>query len=102
MKLKNGNISQMIWACFFGNALGPIVFISDSINQDVYMELLQHEFSPFLDVLAADGKTNLEFQQDNAHPHTAKRTLEFLQAFARNHILTIMDWCNKVLLNWIP
>ena len=35
MKSKNGNISQMIWACFVGNALGPIVFISDSINQDI-------------------------------------------------------------------
>ena len=42
--------------------------------------------------LATDGKTNLEFQQDNARPHTAKRTLEFLQAFARNYGLTIMDW----------
>jgi hypothetical protein len=82
----------MIWACFIGNTLGPIVFISGSINQDVYMELLQTEFDPFLNALGADGQTNLKFQQDNAHPHTAKRTLEFLEAFARKHRLTIMDW----------
>jgi len=92
MKSRNGNLLQMIRACFIGNTLGPIVFISDSINQDVYMELLQTEFDPFPNALAADGQTNLEFQQDNACPHTAKRTLEFLEAFARKHGLTIMDW----------
>src|SRR5579859_7057917 len=72
MKSKNGNLSQMIWACFVGNMLGPIVFISDSINKDVYTELLRPEFDPFLNALAQDGQTNLEFQQDNARPHTAK------------------------------
>src|SRR5579859_3822172 len=92
MKSKNGNLSQMIWACFVGNTLGPIVFISDSINQDVYLELLRTEFDPFLNALAAYGQTNLEFQQDNACPHTAKRTLKFLEAFARKHGLTIIDW----------
>ena len=92
MKSKDGNLSQMIWACFVGNKLGPIVFISGSINQDVYMELLRTEFDPFLNALAADGQTNLEFQQDNARPHSAKRTLEFLEALARKHGLTIMDW----------
>lgn len=91
MKSKSGNLSQMIWACFVGNTLGPIVFISDSINQDAYMGLLQAEVDPFLNALAADGHTNLEFQQDNTRPHTAKRTHEFLQAFARKHGLTIID-----------
>src|SRR5579859_5643449 len=66
MKSKYGNLSQMIWACFVGNTLGPIVFISGSINQDVYMGLLQTKFDPFLNALGADGQTNLEFQQDNA------------------------------------
>src|SRR5579859_1573388 len=92
MKTKNGNLSQLIWACFVGNTLGPIVFISDSINQDVYLELLRTEFDPFLNALAEDGQTNLEFQQDNACPHTAKRTLKFLEGFVRKYRLTIMDW----------
>src|SRR5579859_6965640 len=56
------------------------------------MKLLQTEFDPFLNALGADGQMSLEFQQDNARPHTAKRTLEFLEAFTRKHRLTIMDW----------
>jgi hypothetical protein len=70
MKSKYGNLSQMIWACFVGNTLGPIVFISGSINRDVYMELLQTEFDPFVNALAADGQTNLEFQQDQPRPQS--------------------------------
>src|SRR5579859_3271299 len=92
MKAKYGILSQMIWACFVGDKLGPIVFISGSVNQDTYIGLLQKEFDPFLNALAADGQINLEFQQDNARPHTAKRTVEFLESLTRKHGLTLMDW----------
>jgi transposase len=92
MKARDGHLSQMIWACFVGDKLGPIVFLSGSVNQDVYMELLCTDFEPFLEALAVDGVTNLEFEQDNAHPHVAKRTRKFLEALAQKHGLTIMDW----------
>jgi len=91
-KARDGNLSQMIWACFVGDKLGPIVFISGSVNQDVYMEMLRTEFDPYLEALTTDAQTTYEFQQDNARPHTAKRTAQFLQALARKHGLTIMDW----------
>ena len=92
MKTKYGNISQLIWGCFVGDKLGPIVFFLGTVNQDVYMEMLQTEFEPFLEALATDGITNLEFEQDNARPHVAIRTCKFLEALARKHGLTIMDW----------
>ena len=82
----------MVWACFVGDKLGPIVFISGSVNQDVYMEMLRTEFDPFLEALAADTQTTYEFEQDNALPHVSKRTRKFLEALARKHGLTIMDW----------
>ena len=91
MKTKYGNISQLIWGCFVGDKLGPIVFFPGTVNQDVYMEMLQTEFEPFLEALATDGITNLEFEQDNASPHVAIRTCKFLEALARKHGLTIMD-----------
>jgi len=91
-KARDGSLSQMIWACFMGDKLGPIVFISGSVNQDVYMEMLRTEFDPYLEALATDTQTTYEFQQDNAHPHTARRTVKFLEVLAKKHGLTIMDW----------
>ena len=82
----------MIWACFVGDKLGPIVFFSSTVNQDAYIEGLRQYLDPFVEALAADGKVNLEFEQDNARPHMAKRTCEFLEALARKQGLTIMDW----------
>lgn len=92
MKARDGNLSQLIWACFVGDRLGPIVFISGSVKQDPYIELLCMNLEPFVEALKADGETNLEFQQDNARPHTATRTRKFLEALASKHGLTIMNW----------
>ena len=50
------------------------------------------KFDSFLEALTADGYTNLVFQQDNACPHNAKRTMEFIQQLAKKYRLTIMDW----------
>jgi len=63
----------MIWGCFVGDKLGPIAFISGSITQDTYISLLQQYLDPFVEALGADSETNLEFQQDNASPHTARK-----------------------------
>jgi transposase len=49
-------------------------------------------FIPFIDTLAADGLTNVVFQQDNARPHTSKKTTEFLDAAMRNHGFSVMHW----------
>ena len=50
------------------------------------------EFDPFLEVLGKDIGTTYEFQQDNAQSHTAKRTVQFLEALTKKHGLTVMDW----------
>jgi len=92
MKSKNGMISQMIWACFLADKLGPIVFVEGGIKQDVYIGMLDQYFVPFLHALNADGQTNLEFQQDNASAHTAKRTKEWLRAMAEQNNLRLMEW----------
>ena len=52
----------MIWACFIGNKLSPIVFIEGMVNQDIYYKVLRKHLAPFLEVLKADGEANLEFQ----------------------------------------
>src|SRR5204863_8609960 len=35
-KRQNDGISQMVWGCFAGNKLGPLVFIDENINAGVY------------------------------------------------------------------
>ena len=92
LKVKHSIVSQMIWGCFFSNRLGPIVFIEDAVNQDVYKTMLAEYLVPFLDALKADGEANLEFQQDNAPPHTAKRAKESLKEIAEKHNLKTMEW----------
>ena len=69
-KTKGGSLSKMIWACFIGDKLSPIVFIDGTVNTQVY----------------------IVFQQDNAPPHVAKRTTEFLENAAREHGFSVMEW----------
>ena len=39
-KSKEGDIYQMVWECFVGNKLGPIVSIDSSIIGDKYVSLI--------------------------------------------------------------
>src|SRR5436305_1687586 len=54
-KAKGGDLFQMIWECFVGNKLGPIVFINGMVNTNGYISLLQDNLLPFIDALIADG-----------------------------------------------
>jgi len=91
-KSRDGYISQIIWVCFVGNKLGPIAFVKGMVNKDTYIDIVQNTLLPFFTALTADGLTNIVFQQDNASPHTAKKTKEFLNAKARTHGFSVMAW----------
>ena len=91
-KSSYGGASQMVWACFVGNKLGPIVFMDSSITKDVYISMLSDNLLPFIDVLHVDGQTNVTFQQDNATPHSSPVTRKWLQDQAKKHGVSIMEW----------
>src|SRR5579862_5082684 len=82
----------MIWACFTGNKLGPIVFINGTLNSSMYIDILRQNLLPFLDVLIADGATNVAFQQDNAPPHASKITRGWLQEVLEERGVMLIDW----------
>lgn len=84
--------SQMVWACFCNNKLGPIIFLEGMVNQDVYQQMLDQNLLPFVEALNADGQSDLLFQQDNAPVHTAKRTKAWLEEAAKQHNLKILEW----------
>src|SRR5205809_6263845 len=79
-KSKDGNLSQMVWGCYVDDKHGPIVFPSDSVNQDVYIELLRTHFEPYVEALTVDGQIYLDFQQDNARTHDSKSTRKYIKA----------------------
>jgi len=73
-KRQDGGISQMIWRCFVGNKLGPIVFIDENINAAVYTQILDQNLLQYITALAGEDIHDIVFQQDNARPHIAKVT----------------------------
>ena len=91
-KKRDGDLSQMVWGCFVGNKLGPIVFIDGTIRKEEYIAILEQNLLEYIDVLTADGLRDIVFQQDNARPHTAKLTQEWLKEAAREHGFIIMEW----------
>jgi len=91
-KSKEGELSQMIWGCFVGNKLGPIVSIDGSVNSDVYITILRNNLLPYLDALAADSITDITFQQDNSSVHTSKKTQAFFTTTASERKFAVMEW----------
>jgi len=83
-KSGSSGASQMVWACFIGDKLGPIVFVDSSATKEVYMSMLSDNLLLFIDALGVDGQTNVVFQQDNARPHSASATTKWLQEEAKN------------------
>src|SRR5437762_1622178 len=82
----------MIWVCSVGNKLGPIVFIDGIIRKEEYVAILEQNLLEYIDVLMADDLRDIVFQQDNARPHTAKATQEWLKEAANEHRFIIMEW----------
>src|SRR5579859_996251 len=89
---KGGGLLQMIWACFAGDKLCPIVFVNGTVNSDLYIAILRENLLPFIDALIADGTTNVIFQQDNATCHVSKKTREWLANSTSEHGFSIMQW----------
>src|SRR5690606_29254541 len=44
--MKSGRISVMIWGCFIGNQLGPLVFREGSWNANTYIDILEENMLP--------------------------------------------------------
>jgi len=83
----------MVWGCFVGNKLGPIVAIDGSVNGDKYTTLLCNYFLLYLDALANDNITDITFQQDNAHSHVYKKSNAFFKIATAEHGFTVInDW----------
>lgn len=88
--VKSGKITIMVWACFNGGKVGPmIVCNTGNINADRYIEILENGTVSFIEgllTLSEDSET-IEvatpdaylFMHDNAPCHTAIKVANYLK-----------------------
>jgi len=87
-KNKSGCVSLMVWGCFTGTHLGPLVSFRGKNTADTYVNTLRNHLLPFIQSLPSDVANEFIFQQDNATIHTAKKTRQW---FEENGI-QVMEW----------
>ena len=76
-KRPNGGGGWMVWAGISHHGKTPMYFVEDTMNSDVYIDVLGDNLMPLIeDVYWANNRTVL-FQQDNAACHTSKKAMDW-------------------------
>ena len=73
--VKHGGSSIMVWGCFGSAGVGSLVSVTEHINSQVYVDTLCDHLLPAVHRLVGP---EFIFQHDNALPHNAAVTREFL------------------------
>ena len=81
----------MVWACFTGERLGPLIICDEGgVGVDEYEDIIHDSLSSLIDDLLQDqdvirvaDKSTFLFMQDNSTVHKATDIMEFL---AENHV----------------
>ena len=75
--VKHGGSGIMVWGCFGSSGVGSlhVAWIKENINALVYIDILRDHMLPSAHHLIGH---EFLFQHDNAPPHTAKITREFI------------------------
>lgn len=83
--VKHGGGSLMVWGCFSGLGIGPIVRIEGIMTSIVYRDLLQANMLEYYDFIKEEGSL---FQQDNDPKHKSK----VVAAWFKEHKIEVMVW----------
>ena len=84
---KSGRVTVMMWGCFVGNKLGPLVcFPEGKIKSKEYCNLLEKSLLPFLKTL--NDKEDAIYMEDNAPIHKSRYTAVWKQ----DHDIDTMRW----------
>ena len=60
----------MVWGCFWGGGVGPLVTLQGNIDQDKYVSCLAENFLPWFEKLSNRTNSHFLFQEDGAPCHT--------------------------------
>ena len=74
-KRQAGGGGLMVWGCFSYKGVGTLATVGTRVNTEVYIEILSEHLLPLINSSFPRGCL---FQQDNATPHTANATKQFL------------------------
>ena len=96
---KSKRVSIMIWACFSGNRLGPLLtFEQGGIDSDEYMDILYEGLIPMIedllvvpedsDTIQVADENTLLFMHDNAPCHKT----EDVQRLLQENNIPVMTW----------
>jgi hypothetical protein len=67
----------MIWGCVTATGLSRFAFVSGTMDEEQYVQILQDNLLDLLDDLPLNVRPNAVFQQDNAPVHTTVRVAAF-------------------------
>jgi transposase len=82
---KSGRESVMMWGCFVGDKLGPLILCPEGrMNSKKYCEMLEKGFLPFWRTLSEDSI----LMQDGASSHRSKKT----RAWFQEQGIATMSW----------
>jgi transposase len=85
--VKHGGGGIMVWGCFSGKGLGPLVKVEGKMNNQDYIKILERNLLPL--IITKFNCRGYKFQDDNAPVHTAKN----VQIWINNNNI-------KILSNW--
>ena len=88
--VKSGKVSIMVWACFSGDKVGPLIVCdAGNVNADRCLEILEDGVVSFINEILqpCEGSDTIEiaakdaclFMHDNALCHTATKVTQFLK-----------------------
>ena len=81
---KSGRTSVMMWGCFIGNKIGPLVLCPGKMNSEKYCAILEEHLIQFLKKLEG----NPLFMEDNASIHKSQYTA----AWKEDHDIDSIRW----------
>ncbi|GMS88386.1 hypothetical protein PENTCL1PPCAC_10561, partial [Pristionchus entomophagus] len=74
--VKHGGGSVMVWGCFIGGKVGPLVRIEGIMKKEDYKKIMKKEMIPWA---KANCPARWKFQQDNDPKHTSKLVMKWFK-----------------------
>ena len=87
-KNQQGRCGLLVSGWIFSGDTFHLEYLHKHVNSDTYFDFLKEKIIPFIESLM---KNNFILEQDNAPPHTSKKTLSFLE----NNNVKVLKWAAK-------
>lgn len=83
--VKHGGGNIMVWGCFSGCGMGPLIKIEGKMDRFQYLRILQEHMLPYAE---ENMPLQWRFQQDNDPKHTARLVKRWVQ----ESNIPLMEW----------